>query len=127
MSAMGPADEMENSDQHMQQMNAFLKKFWREQGAIHRRARRFFARSEHHLVGRDMEELEITTEQSFKTHNDLPLARIKRIMKSDEDVRMISVWARVRRRSRPRARSVRVRRPRRRYSSPKPASSLFSS
>lgn len=29
----------------------------------------------------------------FKTHNDLPLARIKRIMKSDEDVRMISAEA----------------------------------
>lgn len=26
-----------------------------------------------------------------RRHNDLPLARIKRIMKSDEDVRMISV------------------------------------
>jgi len=26
---------------------------------------------------------------AFKNHNDLPLARIKRIMKSDEDVRMI--------------------------------------
>merc|ERR1711981_315455 len=30
------------------------------------------------------------TEHDFKNHNDLPLARIKRIMKSDEDVRMIS-------------------------------------
>mmetsp|Transcript_29133 Transcript_29133/g.66781 ORF Transcript_29133/g.66781 Transcript_29133/m.66781 type:complete len:88 (+) Transcript_29133:1887-2150(+) len=29
----------------------------------------------------------------FKNHNDLPLARIKRIMKSDEDVRMISAEA----------------------------------
>ena len=33
------------------------------------------------------------TEQNFKNHNDLPLARIKRIMKSDEDVRMISAEA----------------------------------
>lgn len=33
----------------------------------------------------------MASEQAFKTHNDLPLARIKRIMKSDEDVRMISV------------------------------------
>lgn len=33
------------------------------------------------------------TEQDFKNHNDLPLARIKRIMKSDEDVRMISAEA----------------------------------
>ena len=29
----------------------------------------------------------------FKNHNDLPLARIKRIMKSDEDVRMNSAEA----------------------------------
>jgi len=41
----------------------------------------------------EMDELEIGTEQEFKTHNDLPLARIKRIMKSDEDVRMISAEA----------------------------------
>jgi len=33
------------------------------------------------------------SEQDFKNHNDLPLARIKRIMKSDEDVRMISAEA----------------------------------
>lgn len=42
---------------------------------------------------RQMHELEIGTEQDFKNHNDLPLARIKRIMKSDEDVRMISAEA----------------------------------
>ncbi|KAG5177415.1 histone-fold-containing protein [Tribonema minus] len=41
----------------------------------------------------EMEVLEISTEQAFKVHNDLPLARIKRIMKSDEDVRMISAEA----------------------------------
>ena len=40
-----------------------------------------------------MEALEVGTEQDFKNHNDLPLARIKRIMKSDEDVRMISAEA----------------------------------
>ena len=40
-----------------------------------------------------MDRLEIGSEASFKTHNDLPLARIKRIMKSDEDVRMISAEA----------------------------------
>lgn len=28
--------------------------------------------------------------KDFKKHNDLPIARIKRIMKSDQDVRMIS-------------------------------------
>mmetsp|Transcript_10757 Transcript_10757/g.23658 ORF Transcript_10757/g.23658 Transcript_10757/m.23658 type:complete len:136 (+) Transcript_10757:21-428(+) len=41
----------------------------------------------------EMQALEIGTEQDFKNHNDLPLARIKRIMKSDEDVRMISAEA----------------------------------
>ena len=41
----------------------------------------------------EMNELQIGTEQDFKNHNDLPLARIKRIMKSDEDVRMISAEA----------------------------------
>ena len=40
-----------------------------------------------------IDEMEIGTEQEFKNHNDLPLARIKRIMKSDEDVRMISAEA----------------------------------
>jgi len=45
--------------------NARLRKFWREQ----------------------MEEIQATSD--FKTHL-LPLARIKKIMKSDEDVRMIS-------------------------------------
>jgi histone H3/H4 len=33
------------------------------------------------------------TDKGFKNHNDLPLARIKRIMKSDEDVRMIRAEA----------------------------------
>jgi len=37
--------------------------------------------------------LQQQTEHDFKNHNDLPLARIKRIMKSDEDVRMISAEA----------------------------------
>jgi len=41
----------------------------------------------------DMIKLPIGDEQDFKNHNDLPLARIKRIMKSDEDVRMISAEA----------------------------------
>jgi nuclear transcription factor Y gamma len=41
----------------------------------------------------EMEALDVGTEQEFKNHNDLPLARIKRIMKSDEDVRMISAEA----------------------------------
>jgi histone H3/H4 len=37
--------------------------------------------------------VDLLTETDFKNHNDLPLARIKRIMKSDEDVRMISAEA----------------------------------
>lgn len=41
----------------------------------------------------EMHNLPIGTEHDFKNHNDLPLARIKRIMKSDEDVRMISAEA----------------------------------
>merc|ERR1719310_2161362 len=41
----------------------------------------------------EMERLEVGSEQDFKNHNDLPLARIKKIMKSDEDVRMISAEA----------------------------------
>lgn len=41
----------------------------------------------------EMEELGVGSKQDFKHHNDLPLARIKRIMKSDEDVRMISAEA----------------------------------
>ncbi len=40
-----------------------------------------------------MDALDLGREQDFKNHNDLPLARIKRIMKSDEDVRMISAEA----------------------------------
>jgi len=55
-------------------MNGLLTKFWSQQQA-------------------EMEKLPIGSEQDFKTHNDLPLARIKRIMKSDEDVRMISAEA----------------------------------
>ena len=41
-------------------------------------------------VRQQMETLSLGTEQDFKNYIDLPLARIKRIMKSDEDVRMIS-------------------------------------
>mmetsp|Transcript_17183 Transcript_17183/g.33693 ORF Transcript_17183/g.33693 Transcript_17183/m.33693 type:complete len:162 (+) Transcript_17183:391-876(+) len=41
----------------------------------------------------EMETLGAGSKQDFKHHNDLPLARIKRIMKSDEDVRMISAEA----------------------------------
>mmetsp|Transcript_12505 Transcript_12505/g.40934 ORF Transcript_12505/g.40934 Transcript_12505/m.40934 type:complete len:156 (-) Transcript_12505:481-948(-) len=63
-----------DADSHAQQMNAVLAKFWREQHS-------------------DIEQLTIDNEQAFKNHNDLPLARIKRIMKSDEDVRMISAEA----------------------------------
>ena len=58
-------------EQHMKKM---LDKFWITQDE-------------------EMNVLNINTEQDFKNHNDLPLARIKRIMKSDEDVRMISAEA----------------------------------
>tara|TARA_A100001035_G_C27671545_1_gene448589 strand:+ start:241 stop:669 length:429 start_codon:yes stop_codon:yes gene_type:complete len=61
-------------EQHDQRMVASLERFWEEQNM-------------------EMNVLDIGTEQDFKNHNDLPLARIKRIMKSDEDVRMISAEA----------------------------------
>ena len=32
----------------------------------------------------------MSDKKDFKKHNDLPIARIKRIMKSDQDVRMIA-------------------------------------
>jgi nuclear transcription factor Y gamma len=41
----------------------------------------------------EVDKLDVTSKNDFKHHNDLPLARIKRIMKSDEDVRMISAEA----------------------------------
>ena len=61
-------------EQHDHRMVASLERFWEEQTM-------------------EMNVLDIGTEQDFKNHNDLPLARIKRIMKSDEDVRMISAEA----------------------------------
>lgn len=63
-----------SSPQFLAQLNSSLDKFWKEQL-------------------QSVQELKGQTEQDFKTHNDLPLARIKRIMKSDEDVRMISAEA----------------------------------
>eukprot|EP00536_Pseudo-nitzschia_multiseries_P018646 jgi/Psemu1/316133/fgenesh1_kg.2836_\ len=63
-----------SSPQFLAQLNGSLDKFWKEQLS-------------------SVQELKGQTEQDFKTHNDLPLARIKRIMKSDEDVRMISAEA----------------------------------
>lgn len=63
------------SPQFIAKLQSTLQQFWTEQ---------------FHLV----QQLPGTSsEQDFKTHNDLPLARIKRIMKSDEDVRMISAEA----------------------------------
>jgi nuclear transcription factor Y gamma len=38
----------------------------------------------------EIKKVKIGSRKDFKKHNDLPIARIKRIMKSDEDVRMIS-------------------------------------
>eukprot|EP00639_Heterosigma_akashiwo_P001353 CAMPEP_0194578304 /NCGR_PEP_ID=MMETSP0292-20121207/12768_1 /TAXON_ID=39354 /ORGANISM="Heterosigma akashiwo, Strain CCMP2393" /LENGTH=149 /DNA_ID=CAMNT_0039430917 /DNA_START=322 /DNA_END=771 /DNA_ORIENTATION=+ len=63
-----------DSPAYLQHMQGLLNRFWDEQM-------------------REMEALQIGTEQDFKNHNDLPLMRIKRIMKSDEDVRMIAAEA----------------------------------
>ena len=54
-------------------LQAQLKVFWQKQGE-------------------DIKKL-CDENSDFKNHNDLPLARIKRIMKSDEDVRMIRAEA----------------------------------
>jgi nuclear transcription factor Y gamma len=73
-----PDDEIDlntlSEEQHDQRLAAMLDRYWEVQN-------------------RSMDVLNINTEQEFKNHNDLPLARIKRIMKSDEDVRMISAEA----------------------------------
>lgn len=63
-----------SSPQFLAQLNSSLSSFWKEQLKV-------------------VQGYKQQTEQDFKTHNDLPLARIKRIMKSDEDVRMISAEA----------------------------------
>jgi nuclear transcription factor Y gamma len=63
-----------NSPQFLAQLNASLNQFWQQAFA-------------------EIQGLQNQTEHDFKNHNDLPLARIKRIMKSDEDVRMISAEA----------------------------------
>jgi nuclear transcription factor Y, gamma len=63
-----------SSPQFLAQLNDSLGKFWKDQLQV-------------------VQDYNSQTEQDFKTHNDLPLARIKRIMKSDEDVRMISAEA----------------------------------
>jgi uncharacterized protein (DUF2267 family) len=63
-----------NSPQFLQQLQERLQQFWCDSYA-------------------SIQALENQSEQDFKNHNDLPLARIKRIMKSDEDVRMISAEA----------------------------------
>ena len=73
-----PDDETDlnelTEEQHEKRLADGLARFWASQAT-------------------ETEALEIGTEQDFKNHNDLPLARIKRIMKSDEDVRMISAEA----------------------------------
>jgi len=65
------------SPEFLAKLNESLTKFWSGQ------------LQEMKALGTD----KVQTEQDFKNHNDLPLARIKRIMKSDEDVRMISAEA----------------------------------
>jgi nuclear transcription factor Y gamma len=61
-------------EQHDERLADMLRRFWS-------------------IQNNEMDILNIGSEQEFKNHNDLPLARIKRIMKSDEDVRMISAEA----------------------------------
>ena len=65
------------SEEFLSHLNKALTEFWTDQ------------LDEMKKLGTD----KVETEQDFKNHNDLPLARIKRIMKSDEDVRMISAEA----------------------------------
>jgi hypothetical protein len=65
------------SPEFLSQLNSALTAFWTSQ------------LQEMHDLGKNAPQ----SEQDFKNHNDLPLARIKRIMKSDEDVRMISAEA----------------------------------
>lgn len=62
------------SPQFIAKLNGTLKSFWANQL-------------------QQVQQMPPQSEQDFKNHNDLPLARIKRIMKSDEDVRMISAEA----------------------------------
>ena len=64
-------------EEFLSKLNEALTEFWTDQ------------LDEMKKLGTD----KVETEQDFKNHNDLPLARIKRIMKSDEDVRMISAEA----------------------------------
>ena len=69
-----PQQPNSNSPQFLAQLHGSLNQFWLKSG-------------------QEIANLHNQTEQDFKNHNDLPLARIKRIMKSDEDVRMISAEA----------------------------------
>lgn len=79
MDEFNPEEEEEapdsNSPAFQEQMKAALSEFWTTAAA--------------QIEGLGNQQ----TEHDFKNHNDLPLARIKRIMKSDEDVRMISAEA----------------------------------
>ena len=74
LDADGMPQPSATSPQFLAQLNGSLNQFWQESL-------------------QDIQNLQDQTEQDFKNHNDLPLARIKRIMKSDEDVRMISAEA----------------------------------
>jgi len=74
LDADGMPQPSATSPQFLAQLNGSLNQFWQQ-------------------ALQDIQNLQDQTEQDFKNHNDLPLARIKRIMKSDEDVRMISAEA----------------------------------
>ena len=74
LDADGMPQPSATSPQFLAQLNGSLNQFWQDSL-------------------QEIQNLQDQTEQDFKNHNDLPLARIKRIMKSDEDVRMISAEA----------------------------------
>lgn len=71
------ANTSSTSSLFLEKLSGTLSRFWTDQ--LHQM--------------RDLGTTKPQTEHDFKNHNDLPLARIKRIMKSDEDVRMISAEA----------------------------------
>ena len=72
--AEGEITPSATSPQFLAKLDGILNNFWSNQLQL-------------------IQQMPPSIEQDFKNHNDLPLARIKRIMKSDEDVRMISAEA----------------------------------
>lgn len=60
---------------------------------LQQQLRLFWEQQQEELEALVKDETRSENATDFKNHNDLPLARIKRIMKSDEDVRMIRAEA----------------------------------